>query len=82
MMAISFELCIQCFFNFSLMHKKRILSDSLFVFLPYGIVSLYFLYRKNSCFSCWNRYVRFRSNQFTLLERDRSRFMKKSAPWE
>ena len=40
MQPISFELCIQCFFKFSLMHKKRILSDPLFVFLPYCIVRL------------------------------------------
>ena len=42
MQPISFELCIQCFFKFSLMHKKRILSDPLFVFLPYGRFCLFF----------------------------------------
>ena len=29
MQPISFELCIQCFFNFSLMHKKEIQPDFL-----------------------------------------------------
>ena len=42
MKSISFGLCIQCFFKFSLMHKKRIHLDSLFVFLPYGRFCLFF----------------------------------------
>ena len=56
MQPISFELCIQCFFKFSLMHKKEILPDFLFVFMLHDAIYMFiFTYLKNSCFSCWNR---------------------------
>ena len=56
MQPISFELCIQCFFKFSLMHNKEIQPDFLFVFMLYNAIYMFmFTYLKNSCFSCWNR---------------------------